>query len=958
MADAFISYARKDKDFIYKLQDAFTTRNRTAWVDLEDLYAGEEFWQRICTAIEEAHAFLFVMSPDSIASPYCRREIEHAVTHNKRIIPILYRESDEKSLPPAIAIRQWHFFRANDDFSTGFSLLLEALDVDPLWVHTHTRLLVRAIDWETHEHDSSFLLRGKDLNNAEQWLSHAVQKDPQPTPLHTQYIIESRHETAKRRGKVLVGVALSLAVSIVLGVMTWYQRDNARAQATIALARQLVLQAAPMKDRPDLSAVRNLLAVEAVRRFSSLQLPSLEAEELLRPPTPVLACATPKVGTTAVAFSPDGQFAATAGYACTVRIWDLTTGQQRLQIPHDTGIAMMTFSPDGRYLATLDWNSIPHVWTLEADKPPQDIYPTPYDTGVTTIRFSPTGYYFATANVDGTISVREFRDNRQILRQVHAGGATTVAFSPDGQYLATGGWDMTARIWEITTNHEVARFSHPETTKGVTRVEFSPDGQILATTSYDPVVRLWDVATGQQTAAIRHRSAVTAVAFSDDGQYIATAGWDKVVRLWQRTKAHEIVHLPHTDGVTTLQFTKDSHHLITGSYDREARVWSIPEGKEVAHLLHDSGVTSLAVSPDDQAVLSASYGPNVHLWNLDTGSPLRAPLTHTPYRGAIALSTDERHLATADNAGNIQVWSRTQNQPLVTFPYTRDIALLAVNPDGTLVAATDWDGSIVVWKVSPCLSFNCRPVAHMVHEGGVAVMTFDPSGKYLLTAGWDKTTRAWEARNPQHYTLIPHKDGVAAITFSADGTQLATAGWDETIRIWDTSTVKERAFLLHEEGAAAIAFSPDGKYLASAGWDNTLRIWDIAKRQIVTSLLHEETVIALAFSPDGKHLATAGSDKTAREWELPEFREVIRLPHDAGVMTIGFSPNGEHLTTVNWQYVALQWIRQQGKDLVHTTCLNLKNRRLTPEEWEKYVGIEEPYRETCQDVAAPEGRNT
>ena len=59
MAAVFISYAREDKDFVQKLQATFSTQNRETWVDLDDLYAGEEFWPGICTAIEEAEAFLF-----------------------------------------------------------------------------------------------------------------------------------------------------------------------------------------------------------------------------------------------------------------------------------------------------------------------------------------------------------------------------------------------------------------------------------------------------------------------------------------------------------------------------------------------------------------------------------------------------------------------------------------------------------------------------------------------------------------------------------------------------------------------------------------------------------------------------------------------------------------------------------------------------------------------------------
>jgi hypothetical protein len=52
-----------------------------------------------------------------------------------------------------------------------------ALDTDLLWKHTHTRLLLRAREWESHSEEASFLLRGAALKEAEQW-SRLNELDP------------------------------------------------------------------------------------------------------------------------------------------------------------------------------------------------------------------------------------------------------------------------------------------------------------------------------------------------------------------------------------------------------------------------------------------------------------------------------------------------------------------------------------------------------------------------------------------------------------------------------------------------------------------------------------------------------------------------------------------------------------------------------------------------------------
>jgi hypothetical protein len=83
--EIFISYSRKDKDFVHRLDESLKSRGREVWVDWEDIRPTEDFMQAIYSAIEGADAFVFVLSPDSIASVVCGREIAHAVAHNKRL---------------------------------------------------------------------------------------------------------------------------------------------------------------------------------------------------------------------------------------------------------------------------------------------------------------------------------------------------------------------------------------------------------------------------------------------------------------------------------------------------------------------------------------------------------------------------------------------------------------------------------------------------------------------------------------------------------------------------------------------------------------------------------------------------------------------------------------------------------------------------------------------------------
>ncbi len=225
MTDVFISYSRKDSKFGRQLYQALIAHNRTVWMDWSDIPQTSEWWEEITKGIEQCHNFVFLLSEDSVASPVCNLEIEHARNNNRRIVPVLVRETDVKKAHVALIHQElsefqdtlyqgrdilaiardnwqklggvnWFNFTNEADFDTRINDLLNALDVDIDYIHEHTRLLIRAKDWEAHKNPPSLLLVNEDLLEAEGWLSTSLaeNKHPLPTDLQKLYIHESHLE--------------------------------------------------------------------------------------------------------------------------------------------------------------------------------------------------------------------------------------------------------------------------------------------------------------------------------------------------------------------------------------------------------------------------------------------------------------------------------------------------------------------------------------------------------------------------------------------------------------------------------------------------------------------------------------------------------------------------------------------------------------------------------------------
>ncbi|MEW8459091.1 MAG: toll/interleukin-1 receptor domain-containing protein, partial [Candidatus Thiodiazotropha endolucinida] len=153
----FISYAREDQSFVRELSDALIVLDCEPWVDW-DISPAAVWMAEVESAIDAARAFLFVISPDSVASEICRREIEYAVTQNKRLIPVLYRDVDVGFVSSAVRDVNWIHAGDTRDLDSLAQSLLRVMDTDLEWVNAHSRLLVQAHDWENKGHDESMLL--------------------------------------------------------------------------------------------------------------------------------------------------------------------------------------------------------------------------------------------------------------------------------------------------------------------------------------------------------------------------------------------------------------------------------------------------------------------------------------------------------------------------------------------------------------------------------------------------------------------------------------------------------------------------------------------------------------------------------------------------------------------------------------------------------------------------------
>jgi WD40 repeat protein len=485
---------------------------------------------------------------------------------------------DDEVIPPDLASRTCIWFRDDDDFEEAVQTLVTALDTDLEWVRAHTRLLQRAKEWEDERRDRSFLLRGKDLKDAEALQAQEAEKKEKLTPLQQDYIQASRRATTRFRRLVLVTAAVFLIVA-VLGLFGWWQRN-------VALTRELAGEAQLMSDQGGESLQPSvLLAAEAKNNLIGGA--SVEADEVMRDGIALLAQPVARLPhearVNAVDYSPDGKYVATASDDATTKLWDANSGGVVAKLELDIGLSSVVFSPNGKYLATASADGDARVWEVPSG---EEIRSFPHDavvpgSGQPRLAFSPDNKLLATTDgVEKTAYVWDIASGKRVKRLELAGPGSLVAFAPGGKRLATASAATessgnVAQVWNLDEKREVSRVKHDDFISGVT---FSPDGKYLATSSNDRTARVWQIATGEEVSRVEHDEIVTALAFSPDGNRLATVSYDHTARVWDVQSGEEVARFEHDGTLSGLDFSPDGERLATTSGEiARVQPWQ-PEG--------------------------------------------------------------------------------------------------------------------------------------------------------------------------------------------------------------------------------------------------------------------------------------------------------------------------------------------------------------------------------------------
>ena len=551
MTDVFLSYSRKDKAFVQSLHDALHREQREIWVDWQAIPLTADWWQEIERGIEGTNTFVFVISPDSVASDVCRQEIDHAVKHNKRLVPIVHREGFEAAkMHPMLSKHNWLFFRQTDDFAHGFEQLTTAIDTDLDQVRIHTRLEVRAIEWKKEGRNPSFVLRGEDLVRSQAWLVQSDQQQPKPTELQREYIRASQTSEeaaaillrAGQRAKRMVQIGSGVLVATLIGagvagglalnathdakMATQKARDTEQqADQKVTTAQHRADAITQTADRQVKAADAKLKAADAKAAQAQKAVTQAKAEQ-----TRVLAQSERQIRAAQGQVAQAEQQTQAASQQATVAERRRQQADAAVKVAENQQKAAEALQVEAKAGTQIERAGALALRRFDTDQ--ADGLRLAMQAGFELQKWVSSKSLDQYPALSPILALQSGLERIQGTKTPsNQGSVRSVAFSPDGSRLATGGLDGSTKLWDkdgklITTLNS--------NQGSVLSVAFSPDSTRLATGGLDGSTKLWDKDGNLITTINSNQGSVWSVAFSPDGTRLATGGDDGSTKLWDK----------------------------------------------------------------------------------------------------------------------------------------------------------------------------------------------------------------------------------------------------------------------------------------------------------------------------------------------------------------------------------------------------------------------------------------
>ncbi|PWY92950.1 actin cortical patch component [Aspergillus heteromorphus CBS 117.55] len=558
-----------------------------------------------------------------------------------------------------------------------------------------------------------------------------------------------------------------------------------------------------------------------------------------------------KTQTTVARFSPSGFYVASGDASGLVRVWDcvgegITKGEYSIINGRINDLAWDGDSQ--RIIAVGDGKQrYGHCITWDSGNTVGEIYGHTQQINSVSIR-QQRPLRAAAAGDDKNLVFYHgapFKFNTGI-RDKHTNYIYGVGFSPDGSTLVSVGADRKIWLYDGKTGEPKGQIGEGEHGGSIFGVSWSKDSRKFVTASADRTVKIWDAEAGKVTqswalgeegaANVRDQQVgVVWPAGRSDGLLISLSLSGDLNYLVEGTPTPRQVVQGHQKNITSLTQSRggnDTQTLWTGSFDGRVCSWDVQAGaaEDVEGDGHTTYTAGLAPTQEgngriysvawDDTIRSVDMGAKTYtgVSGKLSGQPKGIAAANDTvlvgtaesieiyrdgqkaggYKPGFSITTVAAHATNIAAVGGedscVQVLnlSGSELSPKADIKVTRNaVSALAFSPDGSLLAAGDSRGRVLVYKVADGSLVTDRWTAH---TSRITSLAWNEDNVHLVSGSLDTNIFVWSLNNPGDWLQVSnaHKEGVNGVAWIAGGSKVASAGADAAVKLRQATFVLPR----------------------------------------------------------------------------------------------------------------------------------------------------------------------
>lgn len=836
-SDVFVSYRRKNVEFAKQIVQSLNADGREVWIDWEDIPPGStSFSDDIKRGLEGADAFICILSPDYMQSTYCvDLEMGYAIQLKKKIIPIVLEKFDDyiDKLPDTVKGINWIYFTPHaghaNNYDEAFPKIIQVLDQDLEHAREHKRIALRALEWDSSQRNPSYLLKGKEIREAEIWVENSVDKIPQVTETHLQYITASRRAAIRQQRFLLTSSLVALGVTVILTILalvffglarTNEQRalqaeDTAIANEEIALTNEAAAITAEAK------AVANFELAEAARATAEANLREAWQSQALFWGDLARQQSDAGLHQQAVLLALESLQHVDEGIVADTSYAVLHEALRQyyrmsLSLAHDDGVLGAMWLDDGSRILSYAFDQTLVIWDADSGEP---LHTFTFDFALEdvvlnagqTLALARTGQFGDPVRLldigDGTIIAELDIVNRENYANHARFSAdesrvfvtTESGFIIDGELLvfdaATG--DLLTRIQQGDDFDELV-FNSDET-RLITWSEVS--GQPL---------QVWNLETGESEMEIYHSGVLgfylDALWTADDSQFIINCldcGENDTdqLQIYDAAAGEQIGTITFDATIQVMRWNADKSLLMVGTgnvllfYDLS--IW------KPLFALQGEGVIYDAEWNGDESQVLVREENVVHILDVMSGEQI-ARFAEAERVESAQWSADESRVLMA-TANKVSVWDVASSQRCIDITPEISVRAAAWNADESRIMISDGN-AVTVYD-----SQHGAQLPNFASDRTVRGVQWSAGGAQLLTYGEDGSIRLWGVNQAEPLRTMQEAAWVNGVRWNADESQLFSWMADSTLSIWDMAA-GERTW----QGSAAAEWVTDAFWSADS----------------------------------------------------------------------------------------------------------------------------------------------